>query len=571
MAPFLAASENFNERWTLAVEPNGCALLTARCACCSDSAEGRATMTGTVETKNSEVTDTSGPESTLFESSGDVLLPSVQKLVAAALGVGILLRLYFAFTDWGTNWPDEHYQSLEPAHSMAYGYGKLAWEQLYGARNVAFPAILAAIMRASTALGPDDPSFYLGVIRIALIAVGVGTAWGVYRLGRAIQLSANLSALAACVYVLSGPVIYFNHRAITENPSMFLAIVGLSYTVGSQSRLRDYRIGAAFLGAAVILRLQCGLFCLVPLVLLLRARKWRELAETSVVLAGMAMLYGLIDAVSWGEWFFSLRQYLNFNVNASGSEMFGVSPWYQYLVCLVTAGGPVCVLAVGLGAYGAKKSPLPFVLAAGYVLVHSCIAHKELRFILPAWPLLALAAAVGVERLVGRASCVASGALAVLAVYSATTFRQLSSADIGGAASQGVPFSALGSLGSVNRLILLAHDQQELCGLLLENVNLSVTAGYSHLHRKVPFESEKSQKTTPKNTYNFAITQRRPGPNQELVETHGDWKLLRLPGGTCENGKVTNTMGRRRSLPFLRVPIKRPYYIDEAELTGISE
>src|ERR1700694_1797806 len=46
-----------------------------------------------------------------------------QALLAAVLALGALPRVFLALTDDGIYWPDEIYQTLEPAHRLVFGYG----------------------------------------------------------------------------------------------------------------------------------------------------------------------------------------------------------------------------------------------------------------------------------------------------------------------------------------------------------------------------------------------------------------------------------------------------------------
>lgn len=64
-------------------------------------------------------------------------------LLAVALVSGAAVRLWLALTDHGIYWPDEVYQSVEPAHRMAFGYSMVAWEFVVGARNVLLPGLIA--------------------------------------------------------------------------------------------------------------------------------------------------------------------------------------------------------------------------------------------------------------------------------------------------------------------------------------------------------------------------------------------------------------------------------------------
>src|SRR6186713_1946665 len=120
----------------------------------------------------------------------------------SALIAGLGCRVYVMFTDDGIYWPDEIHQSLEPAHRLVFGYGLIAWEFSEGARNWAFPGVIAGLMRATAALGGDRPHIYLPVIRLVFVAMSLGTALGIYRLARGWGASEEAAAAGAAVWAL---------------------------------------------------------------------------------------------------------------------------------------------------------------------------------------------------------------------------------------------------------------------------------------------------------------------------------------------------------------------------------
>jgi hypothetical protein len=70
-------------------------------------------------------------------------------VLAASLLVGLVVRLVIVFGgDEGIVWPDEVYQSFEPAHRLVFGHGLVAWEFVEGARSWALSS--AATARSST-------------------------------------------------------------------------------------------------------------------------------------------------------------------------------------------------------------------------------------------------------------------------------------------------------------------------------------------------------------------------------------------------------------------------------------
>src|SRR3954465_10825248 len=56
-------------------------------------------------------------------------------------------RIYLALNDHSVFWPDEIYQSIEPAHRVAFGYGLVSWEFRDGARSWLLPGLLSAVMK----------------------------------------------------------------------------------------------------------------------------------------------------------------------------------------------------------------------------------------------------------------------------------------------------------------------------------------------------------------------------------------------------------------------------------------
>ena len=73
------------------------------------------------------------------------------------LGVGAALRVWLALTDDGIYWPDEVFQSLEPAHRLVFGYGMRAWEFIEGARNWALPGVVALCPTTAVLKTPTGP------------------------------------------------------------------------------------------------------------------------------------------------------------------------------------------------------------------------------------------------------------------------------------------------------------------------------------------------------------------------------------------------------------------------------
>src|SRR5689334_22706384 len=96
-------------------------------------------------------------------------------LLTAVIAAGAALRVWLSFNDDGIFWPDEIYQSLEPAHHWVFGTAIMPWEFLNGARNWAFPATIAVFLKLSSFVS-SDPRVYLDLTRLAFSAASVAAA-----------------------------------------------------------------------------------------------------------------------------------------------------------------------------------------------------------------------------------------------------------------------------------------------------------------------------------------------------------------------------------------------------------
>lgn len=478
-------------------------------------------------------------------ASADASPPSqtVRGLLVALLLVAFAARAYLSWSEVGIYWPDEIYQSLEPAHRLAFGYGLRAWEYVDGARNWTFPALVAVVMKVASVFGASSPERYLWLLRMLFSAFGVVAAWGSYRLAIAYKAAPRLALAGAALFAFNAASLYFSHRAMSEVASLPLLVWGYVFLL--EDRLEDrltrprlwWAMGASLLGLAVLVRLQNGLFCLGALGILFGRRKWEQGLFTFAVLCCWAFAFGLIDKLTWGGWFHSAFKYLQFNVVEGKAAGWGTAPFSYYArVAWTAVQGPALVLLL----------TLPFAIRRSLGLTLTCIAfvvalgltpHKEFRFVVPALPLLFALSAVGVDVLADRLSASAlKGVLAVglvvLALHSASRATSLTFGQIGAYEDQKPQASAWGDAASVNRLLLAAHRQSDLCGLKVEAVHMAWAGGQSYFHRPVNLYAHNG---APRQFgfYNYVITAPQWAADARVVATDGALVLAKLPFDTC--------------------------------------
>lgn len=463
--------------------------------------------------------------------------------------MGAVLRLWLSLNDDGIYWPDEIYQSVEPAHRLVFGYGLVAWEFREGARNWMFPGLTAGLLQLATAAGLGEPRSYLLVLRVAFSAVNLAAAGGTYLLARRLGSSTLAAAASASLIALASPLVYFAPRGLSEVPSTALVVFGFALALPGSGRIGRLG-GSSLLGLSVLLRPQSILFAgALPLLYAARQR-WRDASESALTLVAWLLLLGALDRLTWGGWFASLINYVSFNLDPVKTTIFDKAPSYYYVLVLLTSMTAPALALISLASFGAARAPSIAVIATAFIAIHSAIPHKELRFLLPAIPLLASVASLGIDDLAGRlrwgpwVRWALAAAVVACAGLSAATFHQLTFRDIGQSGGRAymdhagrivevsADQSAYDQPGALDRLLLAAHARPDLCGLIVEPLELVYTGGYSYLHRPVPLYDRTT--ATDAAFYNYAITFGAPATG-DVVASEAGFFLTRTRSGCVKD------------------------------------
>lgn len=460
-------------------------------------------------------------------------------VLGAALLVGGALRAWLALTDAGIYWPDEIYQSLEPAHRLVWGRGLVAWEFSEGARPWTLPALVALPWALLRLVGVSNPSIYIPCVKLLFAAVGVATAWAVARLARALGAGPLPAATAGALWALAAPAIYFAPRGLSEPLSALPLTLGLLYAWPQGAPRRHLLLGAALLGAAVFLRLQDALACLGLLLVLLARGRGRAALEVLGVFALAAAGLGLLDWATWGHPFQSALVNLRFNLVEGNGRLWGTSGPAYYLRVLWKAMPAVTAVLVVGGVLAFRRSPGLCLLVLAFVGLHSVVPHKELRFILPLLPAWAALSGLGLDaaarwlgtRKPSLANWVMAPAL-LAAVFSAARFHTLTFGDLGAYETAKPLESAYGDFGDVNRLLTLAGQRPEVCGLKVEAVHMAWAGGYTYFHKDAPLYSHLGPPRS-SGKYNYVLSVPRAVPPASVRASLGPFVLAQVSAGPC--------------------------------------
>lgn len=457
---------------------------------------------------------------------------TARRWLGGALLAGALARVAFALHDDGIHWPDEIYQTLEPAHRAVYGYGWQAWEFLEGARHWTLPGFVAVVLELGKLIGWTKPTQYVPLVELVFCAAGVATVWSVAVLAKALGASERSAAVGAWTFGVMGLSVYFAPRAMGETLSALPLTLALAAIARKKASARAIVLSGALFSLGVWLRLQNGVFPVAACVTLLAQRRVGHLRLLLSVLGVGALGYGAIDWLSWGAPFSSARVYLQFNLLEGRSSAFGTAPAYHYLRALVTSDGVVIIPLVALAVFAHPSTRWLSWASLVFLVVHSAIPHKELRFIFPLIPLLCAQAAVGLDDVLRRWPSRERALLTALLVTPVISLMTLPTMTFGrlGISNPNRRISALDYAGPENRLLMCASERKDVCGLKIASIENWRTGGYSYLHLRVPM-----YRNTPvghgDGHYNYVIARRGTMTGEE-VAVDGDVALFRL-GGTC--------------------------------------
>lgn len=404
-------------------------------------------------------------------------------VVLAASG----LRLLLALGDHSIFWPDEIYQSLEQAHRLAFGNGLIPWEFRDGARNWILPGLIAGVWKLAALLGVTSSLTLVALARAGVVLASALAMWLSARLCARLA-SARAGFVAALVLAVLPASIVFGYRTMSESLGAPLIVLSALWLL-DRSPQRTC-LAALSITLATLLRYQNGLFGLAFLIALVAERRQREAVLFSGAGAAALLAGGLLDWATWGRPFQSLIAYVDFNLLRGGASTFGVEPFWYYAKSLWDSTGPALLVFVVLAIVGGLRVPALALAVLAYLLAHSLIPHKELRFIVPALPLGCVLVGLGAEQLLERTARYAlwswlglgATALATLLALPHLSYRRMGQyLDT----PRGIR-SVFGSDEETNLMLASAGQKPDLCGLGVLGLRPAFTGGYTYFHSHAP-------------------------------------------------------------------------------------
>ncbi|XP_076958345.1 mannosyltransferase APTG1-like [Bidens hawaiensis] len=331
----------------------------------------------------------SNPKSSQEDSKqGSSQFPSSKKIFTLCLIFRIINSL-FVQTYFN---PDEHWQALEVAHRVTFGYGHLTWEWSKGIRSYLHPMLFAILYKILSILHLDTPLF---MIKAPRLFQSVFSAFGdlyLFKLSH-VLFGGHVAQWALFAQLTNWFMFYCITRTLSNSLETVLTVISLCYwpclrvnsgpgpPVSRTWALVTAAIACAIRPTSAIIWAYVGLMELIGSCDRLKFVFLQVLPIGSIVLG----LTFLLDRLMYGSWVLVPLNFLKFNFLSSGGDYYGTHPWHWYF----TQGFTVMIFTflpfMAVGIVQSKNWKL-LGLVLWVLGLYSILGHKEFRFVLPVLP-----------------------------------------------------------------------------------------------------------------------------------------------------------------------------------------
>ncbi|KAK1549848.1 hypothetical protein Q3G72_008903 [Acer saccharum] len=321
----------------------------------------------------------SQPESDLFSSDKSIFAACLAFRVVNAL----LIQTYFN--------PDEHWQALEVAHHIVFGYGHLTWEWKEGIRSYLHPMLFALLYKILAILHLDFPWFMVNAPRLLqAIFSAVGDLY-LYKLSNAL-FNDRVAKWALFSQMANWFMFFCFNRTFSNSLETVLTLVGLYYWPCMRVSSSKVSLGSRKWGLAV-----AALACAIRPT---SAITWVYVGLLELLVTRDRLRFILLEAAPIG-----LNPYYRKHTHGHTHKHYGwlcdldslhFYLWYQGL------GAWTCMFIGSFDGFTVMVFTfLPFTIAGiikskrwklsgliAWVLgLYSVLGHKEFRFVLPVLPI----------------------------------------------------------------------------------------------------------------------------------------------------------------------------------------
>ncbi|CAL2092407.1 hypothetical protein [Tenacibaculum sp. 190524A05c] len=302
----------------------------------------------------------------------------------------LVLFVITAFFSVGHLQSDEHFQILEFAQ---YKLGKISaadlpWEFGEKMRPSLQPWIAYSAIKFFHLLGIENPFVITFIFRLlsGLLLWTVITRLNGLIIPRYFK-DTKWSNLFCAATLLLWYIPFTSVRFSSENISALFLLLGFLTLYRKETNLNFALIGI-FWGLSFLFRYQTGIAVFGAYVFLLFIERTPiSKLIISIVPLFLILLFGTyLDTLFYDEFTIAPYNYLKANIFDDKASNFGTSPFFAYLYLFLGKAIPPISLLLFLGFISGtiklKKHILVWAIIP-FILIHSLVAHKEVRFLFP--------------------------------------------------------------------------------------------------------------------------------------------------------------------------------------------
>lgn len=313
---------------------------------------------------------------------------------------------------------DEYYQVFQfAAYKVGLTVLRTPWEFSAQMRSAFQPAIIVLVYKIYAVFSTPNPFIMGFIMRLFSSALSI--------ISTLVFLKAFLPTIVHEKYknwfillaLFTWACVTYNIHYCSENISGKLFLLGFSilfidfnstsfhsasFSYMSFKKIYlKYILCGIFLGLAFTSRFQTaflivGLFGWLIFINKIRFTHLLTLIMATAITVAIANVW--LDYWFYGEWTLTAWNYFKENIVLNKVNGYGEEPWYYYIymTALVLPFGPFYVIGVLLVFFYKPTNVLTWILLP-FIIGHSLIGHKELRFMVPIFSIMPLCIVYGLQ------------------------------------------------------------------------------------------------------------------------------------------------------------------------------
>ncbi len=306
----------------------------------------------------------------------------------------IILTVYIttAYYSSGYHFADEHYQIIEFAN---YKLGniqsnQLAWEFNAKLRSSIQPWLTVILFKTMDCVGVYNHYTQMFILRLLSAFLSLFSIYLLYKSlvkRKIIDLNYRFLFLLLIFLLWFLPYISVRYSSETFSTSFFIIAISI-YLIKEKLSILNYIIIGLFLGLAFLFRFQTGVLIFSFVVWLFFVEKQSVVKLFVIMLGGsVVVIFGVfLDYLFYNSFSLSLVNYFKFNILQSGASGFGTSPWWMFIKYFYKYPtyplGFLIVISLIYFIIRYPKNLFTFLIVP-FIVIHTIIPHKELRFLFP--------------------------------------------------------------------------------------------------------------------------------------------------------------------------------------------